>query len=83
MWVNVAVPDVRAVFDRAVAEGCTVIQAVSGISEIGVTNAVFSDPFGYVWMLHQVYRTASLGDRLQYMTEQPHSGGAATDQIKQ
>ena len=52
MWMNVLVPDITVTFDKAISAGCTVIQPVTELPDFGVSNGVFFDPFGYVWMLH-------------------------------
>jgi hypothetical protein len=31
----------------------------------GVSNAIFRDPFGYIWMLHQVHKEVSFEERKQ------------------
>lgn len=64
MWVNIVVPDIKVTFEAAVAAGCTVIQPLTEMEAFGVSNAVFSDPFGYVWMLHQIHREVSFEERM-------------------
>ena len=31
--------------------------------DFGVTNSMFRDPFGYLWMLHQVHREVSFEEK--------------------
>lgn len=64
MWINVLVPDIQACFEKAKAQGCTVIQPVTEMKEMGVSNAVFSDKFGYIWMIHQIHRVVSFEERV-------------------
>lgn len=65
IWYNVLVPDIQATFTKAINAGCTVIQAVTEMPDYGVSNAMFSDPFGYIWMLHQVHREVSFEERIR------------------
>lgn len=65
VWYNVLVPDILAVYDKAM----TAIQQVTEMPEMGAANAMFADPFGYVWMLHQIHREVSFEDRCRVMEE--------------
>ncbi|MGI6357920.1 MAG: VOC family protein [Bacillota bacterium] len=69
MWANVLIPDIQETYDKAIAAGCTEIQAVTEIADFGVSNAIFSDPFGYVWMLHQLHRVVSFEERNRILQE--------------
>ena len=69
MWFNVLVPDIAGTYGAAMQAGCTQVQPVSEMPEMGASNAIFLDPFGYVWMLHQIHREVSFEDRLKWMTE--------------
>lgn len=64
-WWNVLVPDIAAVHAKAMAAGCAEIQAVTEMAAYGVSNSMFTDPFGYVWMLHQIHRIVSFEEREQ------------------
>lgn len=70
MWLNVAVPDIKDTYNKAIAAGCTEIQPLTEIEAMGITNAMFSDPFGYVWMLHQIHKEVSFEERCKFMEEQ-------------
>lgn len=73
-WFNVAVPDIKAVFQSALDAGCTPIQPVTDMMDFGVSNAILADEFGYVWMLHQIHREVSFEERLEFfenMAEKP------------
>lgn len=70
MWVNIVVPDIKETYDKAIAIGCTEIQPMTAMEDFGITNAMFSDPFGYIWMLHQVHREVSFEERCRIMEEQ-------------
>ncbi|NZA39060.1 VOC family protein [Eubacterium callanderi] len=69
VWYNVLVPDIQAVYDKAIAAGCAEIQPVIEMPEMGAANAMFADAFGYVWMLHQIYREVSFEERCKAMEE--------------
>ncbi len=69
VWFNVVVPDIQAVWDKAMKVGCTEMQPITLLEEMGVSNAMFSDSFGYLWMLHQVHREVSFEDRVRLMEE--------------
>ncbi|MCL2462138.1 MAG: VOC family protein [Defluviitaleaceae bacterium] len=53
IWISVTVPDIAAALERAVSVGCAVIQPVADIAESGAKNAIFSDPFNYVWLIRE------------------------------
>jgi PhnB protein len=55
IWFNIIVPDIHKVFKNAIDSGCKEIQAITEIEGYGVSNAIFKDSFGYVWMLHQIH----------------------------
>lgn len=37
---------------------------------MGVSNALLEDPFGYIWMLHQVRRVHGFEERTRIFDEQ-------------
>ena len=57
IWFNIIVPDIAETYAKAMATGCTEIQPITEVPEMKVSNAMFIDPFGHIWMLHQVYTT--------------------------
>ena len=63
IWFNIMVPDIEETYTKAINEGCTAVQPVTEMPEMGVSNAIFTDPFGYLWMLHQVHREVSFEER--------------------
>ncbi len=65
VWFNVMVPDIAKTHQSALAAGCTEVQPVTEMAAYGVSNSMFSDPFGYLWMLHQVHREVSFEERAQ------------------
>jgi len=70
MWINVDVPDIKATYTQAMNAGCTELQPVTDIPDYGVSNAVFLDPFGYQWMLHQIHEEVSHEERIRLWEEQ-------------
>ncbi|WP_255245383.1 VOC family protein [Evansella sp. LMS18] len=68
-WVNVTVPDIEETYSKAMDSDCKEIQPVTEIADYGVSNAIFMDPFGYVWLLHQVHSEVSHEERLKLWEE--------------
>ncbi len=69
MWINILVPDIAATYQKAMAAGCTEIQPLTELEDFGVINAILVDPFGYIWMLHEVVREVSFEERCRIMEE--------------
>ncbi len=69
IWFNILVPDIAATYTNAINEGCTQVQPVTDLPDYGVSNAMFSDAFGYLWMLHQVHKVVSFEDRKKLWEE--------------
>lgn len=69
IWLNVTVPDIEETFTKAMDQGCTDIQPVQEVDDFGVSNAIFVDPYGYQWMLHQVHREVSFEERNEIWEE--------------
>ena len=63
IWFNISVPEIAITYAKAISEGCTEIQPVTEMAAYGVSNAIFSDPFGYLWMLHQVHKEVRFEER--------------------
>lgn len=66
-WINVTIPDINATFNAAVKAGCTVVMPITEMPGMGVSNALFADPFGYAWMLHQIHREVSFEERVEIL----------------
>lgn len=49
--------------------GCREIQPVTEIPDFGVSNAIFADPFGYQWMLHQIHREVTFEEHIRLWEE--------------
>ena len=69
IWFNIMVPDIKKTFSKAIDEGCIQVQPVTEMKEMGVSNAIFIDPFGYLWMLHQVHKEVSFEERKKIWEE--------------
>lgn len=67
MWINVVVEDIRTAFKTALAHGGTQIQELVDMPEMGISNAIFKDPSGHLWMLHQINVQVSYEDRTAYL----------------
>jgi Uncharacterized protein conserved in bacteria len=67
IWMNVTVPNIRETYAEAMSAGCAEIQPVMEIPELGIINGIFKDPFGYMWMLHQIVKEVSYEERLEFM----------------
>ncbi len=69
MWLNVMVEDIVKTYDSAIAAGCESIQSVVKLDDYGVSNAMFKDPFGYVWLLHEMHQVVDFEDRVKLWEE--------------
>lgn len=69
LWFNITVPDIEETYAKAIDAGCSEVQAVTNLPDHGVSNAIFMDPFGYIWMLHQVYEEVSFEERKRLWEE--------------
>ncbi|NLO97239.1 MAG: VOC family protein [Peptococcaceae bacterium] len=69
IWFNILVPNIKETFSKAIKAGCTELQPVTEIPDYGVSNAIFSDSFGYIWMLHQVHKKVSFEERMRLWEE--------------
>ena len=68
-WFNILVPNIDETFSKALSEGCKEVQPVTEMKDMGVSNAIFIDPFGYLWMLHQVHKEVSFEERKKIWQE--------------
>jgi uncharacterized glyoxalase superfamily protein PhnB len=65
IWFNIMVEAIQPVYDKALELGFTVIMPLQNMPDHGVQNAMVQDPFGMVWMLHQIDRIVSFEDRVK------------------
>ena len=71
-WTNVAVPDIATTYAKALAAGCLEIAPINDAPALGIKSAIFVDPFGYMWMLHQVDRVVSHEERMEIFKKSLH-----------
>lgn len=69
MWFNIMVPDIEETFRKALEAGCKEIQPITKMEALGLSNGIFSDPYGYIWMLHQIHRKISSQERKKIWEE--------------
>jgi len=69
IWFNITVPDIEGTYAKAIKAGCIEVQPVTKMESMGLSNAIFSDPFGYLWMLHQVHKEVSFEERKKLWEE--------------
>lgn len=70
MWLNIAVPDIKRTYSLAIEKGGTEILPVTFMEEMGVSNAMFSDKSGYLWMLHEIHEEVSFEDRVGFLSKE-------------
>lgn len=68
-WFNLVVPDLQAVWEKAMTLDAQTIQAPIHMEQMGITNAMFADLEGYVWMLHEIHEVVSFEDRVDYFEQ--------------
>ncbi|MGM0446435.1 MAG: VOC family protein [Bacillota bacterium] len=69
IWYNILVDDIEKTYLKAINIGCTEIQPVTELPDYGVSNAIFADPYGYQWMLHQIHKEVSHEDKIKLWEE--------------
>ncbi|HHY28439.1 MAG TPA: VOC family protein [Desulfitobacterium dehalogenans] len=69
IWFNILIPDIKETYTKAIGTGCTEVQPVTELADYGVSNAIFADPFGYLWMLHQMHKVVSFEERVRLSEE--------------
>lgn len=73
LWFNVLVEDINETYSKAMESGCQEIQPVTDMMDYGVSNAIFLDPYGYQWMLHQIHKEVSHEERIKLWEEKRDS----------
>lgn len=64
-WFNVMVEDIQETYNNVLESNLEVMQSLTKMEEYGVTNAMFKDEFGYIWMLHEIHQVVSFEDRVK------------------
>lgn len=70
VWFNIAVEDIEKTHQTALENGCTEIQGITKMMDDAVSNSIFVDPFGYMWMLHKIYKNLSFEERIKILEEE-------------
>ncbi len=70
MWFNIMVEDIKEVHDKAIKENFIEIQEITKLEDFGVSNSVIKDPFGYMWMIHEIHKEVSFEDRMKIFEEE-------------
>lgn len=70
IWFNVITNDIEQTYNKAMSAGGVGIQPPTEMKEMGVTNALFADPFGYTWMLHEIHQETSYEERVKFFEDQ-------------
>ena len=65
IWFNILVDDIKDVYSKAIKNGCKESRPVTMMEEFGASNAIFTDTYGYVWLLHQIHEVKSFEDRIK------------------
>ncbi|MBP1046033.1 MerR family transcriptional regulator [Enterococcus sp. BWM-S5] len=73
IWFNISVEDIEKTYQTALENGCTEIQPITEMMDGAVRNALFVDPYGYMWMLHQIYENLSFEERIAILEEDMHT----------
>ena len=68
-WFNILVPDIKETYLKAIRSGCTEVQPVTEMPDYGVSNAIFTDRFGYQWMLTQIHKEVNFEERTRLWEE--------------
>lgn len=69
IWFNISVEDIEKTHQAALENGCTEIQPITEMMDGAVRNSLFVDPYGYMWMLHQIYKNLSFEERIAILEE--------------
>lgn len=70
IWFNIAVEDIENTHKTAMEQGCTEIQGITNMMDGAVSNSIFVDPFGYMWMLHKIHKNLSFEERIKIIEEE-------------
>lgn len=69
IWFNITVGDIKRTYEKAIENGCKEIQPVTEMPDHGISNALFLDPFHYIWMLYQIHKEVSFEERKRLWEE--------------
>lgn len=63
IWFNVLVPKIKDTYHSAIKAGCTEIMPLTEMESHGSITAMFADPLGYIWQLHEIIQEVSFEER--------------------
>ena len=69
IWYNVSVRDIKQTHANAIKNLCKELQEVTKMDKMGISNSMFIDTFGYVWLLHEVHEVKTYEERIQALKE--------------
>lgn len=70
LWFNISVADIEDTFKKAIDNHATVVQEITRMDEMGISNAMFLDSSNYIWMLNQIHREVSFEEREQFFKDE-------------
>lgn len=70
VWFNISVEYIEKTHQTAIENGCIEIQGITKMMEDAISNSIFIDPFGYMWMLHEIHQTLSFEERTKIIEEE-------------
>lgn len=73
IWFNILVPDIKKTYQKALDAGCTEIQPITNLPDYGISNAMFTDPFGYIWLLHEIHEEITYDERMEIWEKEKNS----------
>ena len=69
IWFNIAVENIEKTHQTALDCGCTEIQGITKMMNNSISNSIFLDPYGYMWMLHEIHKSLSFEERIKILEE--------------
>lgn len=67
IWFNITVENIEETHQLAMENGCQEVQPITEMMEGALKNSLFVDPYGYMWMLHQIYQELSFDERIEIL----------------
>ena len=67
IWFNITVENIEETHQLAMENGCQEVQPITEMMEGALKNSLFIDPYGYMWMLHQIYQELSFDERIEIL----------------
>lgn len=55
---------------KALANKCIEMQPVTEMMEGAIQNSLFVDPFGYMWMVHQINQELNFEERTEILEKE-------------